>query len=165
MDVLVRSMTALTPSTSENLGFGGAAGGPLSPRSGLRLPLSTASGMEGRLALLEAQLLAAEQQREAANTQLLAAMQRADAAATDVARCARLQRQLQELEVGGAPALLCVAAACSACRPLFSLCCNICRCYAKVAHTAIRLRGRCPCYSAHPVTLLLPAAGPPVSDA
>jgi hypothetical protein len=56
--------------------------------------------MEGRLALLEAQLLAAEQQREAANTQLLAAMQRADAAAADVARCARLQRQLQELEVG-----------------------------------------------------------------
>ena len=103
--MLVRSMTALPPSSSENLGWGaagGAAGGPLSPRSGPRLPLSTASGMEGRLALLEAQLLAAEQQREAANTQLLAAMQRADAAAADVARCARLQRQLQELEVGGA---------------------------------------------------------------
>lgn len=104
MEVLVRSMTALSPSSS-SLAAEAAA---LSPRP--HLPVST-SASDARVAALEQQLSAAEQQREAASQQLLAALQRAEAAAGDVARCAALRRQLRDAEASGggqraAPALL-----------------------------------------------------------
>ena len=98
MDALVKSMTSLAPTSSGTLA---AAGGEL---EGLRprLPVSTASAADARLALVEAQLAAAEQQRDVAALQLVAALQRADAAAADAARCAALQHRLQELEASGA---------------------------------------------------------------
>lgn len=112
MDALVRSMTALAPSSSGALGSAAAGeDGATSPHALLpRLPVSTASASDARLVLLERQLVVAEQQRDAANQQLLEALQRADAAAADAARCAALQQRLQELEVcrqGSAP-VVCV---------------------------------------------------------
>lgn len=101
MDALVRSMTALAPSSSGALGSAGGEDAASPHYLPPRLPVSTASAADARLALLEQQLLAAEQQREAANQQLLEALQRADAAAADAARCAALQQRLQELEVCG----------------------------------------------------------------
>ena len=98
MDALVKSMTCLAPTSSGTLA---AAGGEL---EGLRprLSVSTSSAADARLALVEAQLAAAEQQRDVAAHQLVAALQRADAAAADAARCAALQHWLQELEASGA---------------------------------------------------------------
>ena len=89
-------MAALAPTSSGALGGAAALGGSgLSPR----LPVSTASASDARLVLVEQQLLAAEQQRDAANQQLVEALQRSDAAAADAARCAALQQRLQEQEV------------------------------------------------------------------
>lgn len=100
--MLVRSMTALAPAGSYPAASANGSNQPLSPRP--RLPVSM-SATDARLAMLEQQLVAAEQQREAANRELLVALQRADVAAADVARCAALTLRLQELEVralGGA---------------------------------------------------------------